>query len=97
MSKYWEHLLEVIQDNIKQGMKFDMNILKEIQKSASYQQIYSYIDDILISLTKYYMELDEKLQNSPDGDKLLRCCGNVCNLLNQGEIFPYKTKFHSFT
>lgn len=93
MTKYWEHLIEVIQENINQGMKFDMSVLDElIKKNIGYQEVFTYIDDILINLYKYNLGLTDKVQNSPEGDKLLRCCGNVCNLLNQAEIFPYKTK-----
>lgn len=70
-----------------------MKTLDEIvKKNIGYNQVFAYVDDILVNMFKYYMGLEVNVQDSPDGMKLLKCCATIVNLLDQGEVFQFKTK-----
>jgi hypothetical protein len=42
---------------------------------------------------QYWMNMPSHIQNSPEGEKFLRCCGGMANVLVLEENFPFKDEY----
>ena len=92
MNNYWEHLFSIINDLIKSNdVSFDMNVLKDISGSnIDFNKVYTYLDNVLVKLFQYYLKCPDNIVNTAEGEKLLRCCGAMADVLMMEQKFPFK-------